>query len=119
MSSPLARDFDMRRHHVSRGLSLPQLIGGAVRGLAIANGAIVALLIYTTYSSGWQVPLACLALGVAMHALLAWLTSRDPWWSRILNVYNLYGDVYDSRPWHGTSHSVFRRPYGFDSDLPC
>ncbi|SPS02324.1 conjugal transfer protein [Cupriavidus taiwanensis] len=109
----------MRKHHVSIGLSMPRLIAGAVRGLAIANGTIVALLIYVTYRSGWEIPAAIFVSGLCNHALLAWLTSRDPWWNQILNVYNTYGDLYDSVPWHGNSHPVFRRPYGFDSDLPC
>jgi type IV secretion system protein VirB3 len=46
----------MRKHHVSIGLSMPRLIAGAVRTLAIANGTITALLIYVTYRSGWQIP---------------------------------------------------------------
>ena len=109
----------MRKHHVSIGLSMPRLIAGAVRTLAIANGTITALLIYVTYRSGWQIPASFFVLGLSVHALLAWLTSRDPWWNQILNLYNQYGDLYESLPWHGKSHPVFRRPYGFDSDLPC
>ena len=52
----------MRSHHVSRSLSLPRMIGGAVRGLAIANGTITALLIYVTYRAGWQLPVAALVI---------------------------------------------------------
>lgn len=109
----------MREHHVSIGLSRPRQIGGAVRGLAIANGTIVALLVYVTFRSGWKIPVAVVLMGLAFHALLRWLTTRDPWWNQILSVYNTYGDVYESGPWHGKLHSLFRRPYGFDSDLPC
>jgi type IV secretion system protein VirB3 len=42
-------------------------------------------------------------MGLSVHALLAWLTSRDPWWNQILNLYNQYGDLYESLPWHGKS----------------
>ncbi|WP_416046834.1 conjugal transfer protein [Cupriavidus basilensis] len=109
----------MRSHHVSRSLSLPRMIGGAVRGLAIANGTITALLIYVTYRAGWQLPVAALVFGIVVHGLLRWITTRDPWWNQVLNVFNHYGDVYDSMPWHGRMRARFRRPYGFDSDLPC
>lgn len=109
----------MREHHVSIGLSRPRQIGGAVRGLALANALIVVLLVYVTFRSGWKIPAAFIVLGMFSHWLLAWLTSRDPWWNQVLNIYNQYGDLYDSAPWHGKLHALFRRPYGFDSDLPC
>ncbi len=56
----------MRQHAVSRSLSLPRMLGGAVRGLAIANGTITALLCYATYTGGfWTVAgffcLACVS----------------------------------------------------------
>ncbi|GJG97763.1 conjugal transfer protein [Cupriavidus pauculus] len=109
----------MRARHVSIGLSRPRQIGGAVRGLAIANGTIVALLVYVTFRSGWKIPLAVIAMGMAHHALLRWLTSIDPWWNQVLGAYNRYGDWYEAIPWHGKTHTLFRRPYGFDSELPC
>lgn len=106
-------------HRVSRGLSLPRLVGGAVRGLAIANGTVTALLCYSTRDGGWMVAGGFLCLGICSHLLLRWLTTRDPWWNQVLNVYNHYGDIYEPTPWHGKFHARFRRPYGFDSDLPC
>jgi hypothetical protein len=48
-----------------------------------------------------------------------WLTNKDPWWNQILMVYDRYGDLYEPGPWHGKLGARFRRPYGFDSDLPC
>jgi type IV secretory pathway TrbD component len=44
----------MRQHKVSRSLSLPRMIGGVVRGFAIANGTLTAVLVYITYRAGWQ-----------------------------------------------------------------
>lgn len=109
----------MRQHSVSRSLSLPRTIGGAVRSLAIVNGTITALLIYATYAGGIWFMLGFFLCGCGMHLYLRWLTTRDPWWFANLGVYNHYGDVYDSIPWHGKLAARFRRPYGFDSDLPC
>jgi type IV secretory pathway TrbD component len=109
----------MRSHHVSRSLSLPRMMGGAVRGYALANGTITALLCYATHDGGWQIFCGFLLLGMGFHALLRWLTNKDPWWNQLLTVYNHYGDLYESMPWHGRLHARFRRPYGFDSDLPC
>jgi len=109
----------MRSHKVSRSLSLPRMMGGAVRGLAIANGTVTALLCYSTYTAGWLVILGFLSLGIVVHLVLRWLTERDPWWNLILNIYNQYADVYESVPWHGRFTQRNRRPYGFDSDLPC
>jgi len=43
----------MRKHEVSRGLSLPRQMGGADRGLAIFNGTLTALLV----NGGEKVPL--------------------------------------------------------------
>lgn len=109
----------MRQHHVSRSLSLPRTLGGAVRGLAIANGTITALLCYSTMNGGWQVVMGFFLLGMIAHALLRWFTDRDPWWNLVLTVYNHYADIYEPVPWHGKASQQFRRPYGFDSDLPC
>ncbi|WP_316157708.1 conjugal transfer protein [Cupriavidus sp. BIC8F] len=109
----------MRQHAVSRSLSLPRMLGGAVRGLAIANGTITALLCYATYTGGFWTVAGFFVLGLCVHLFLRWLTTSDPWWNLVLNVYNHYGDVYESAPWHGKFSPRFRRPYGFDSDLPC
>ncbi|MCK4118408.1 conjugal transfer protein [Ralstonia nicotianae] len=109
----------MRQHKVSRSLSLPRTVGGAVRGFAIANGTVTALLIYATFSAGWQMVAGFAALGTTSHLLLRWLTNRDPWWNQILLVYDLYADVYEPGPWHGKFAARFQRPYGFDAYLPC
>ncbi|MDC6179992.1 conjugal transfer protein [Ralstonia solanacearum] len=109
----------MRQHKVSRSLSLPRMIGGVVRGFAIANGTLTAVLVYITYQAGWQFIVGFLALGMVSHMALRWLTNKDPWWNQILTVYDRYGDLYEPGPWHGKLGARFRRPYGFDSDLPC
>lgn len=109
----------MRQHKVSRSLSLPRMIGGVVRGFAIANGTLTAVLVYITYRAGWQLICGFLALGMVVHMALRWLTNKDPWWNQILMVYDRYGDLYEPGPWHGKLGARFRRPYGFDSDLPC
>ncbi|CAN7792530.1 VirB3 family type IV secretion system protein [Caballeronia sp. dw_19] len=102
----------MRSHKVSRGLSLPREMGGADRGLAIFNGMMTALLCYTSMSPMF------LALGVLCHFFLRWKTSTDPWWRLVMLVYNRYPDVYEPGP--SSKFNVrFKRPYGFDQDLPC
>ena len=70
----------MRQHKVSRSLSLPRMIGGVVRGFAIANGTLTAVLVYITYRAGWQFICGFLALGMVVHMALRWLTNKDPWW---------------------------------------
>jgi type IV secretion system protein TrbD len=97
---------------VSRSLSLPRQMGGADRGLAIANGTMTLLLCYSS-RSGWFLP-----LGIIGHFALRWLSQRDPWWRDILLQYNRYPDIYDSVP-ATKSSPRFKRPYGFDQDLPC
>jgi type IV secretion system protein TrbD len=97
---------------VSRSLSLPRQMGGADRSLAIANGTITLLLCYSSMTPSF------LVVGVALHFLLRWKSSRDPWWRDVSKVYNQFGDVYEPGPaWKFSSR--FRRPYGFDQDLPC
>ena len=102
----------MRQHKVSRGLSLPRQMGGADRMLAILNGTITALLTYTSWTTSF------LALGVVVHLYLRWRSSKDPWWRLVMLVYNRYPDVYAPEP-HGKFSARFKRPYGFDQDLPC
>ena len=88
------------------------MVAGADRFLAILNGTITALLCYSSMSPWF------LAIGFGTHALLRWVTQRDPWWRRILIVYNRYGDTYEpnvSLPFA----TRYKRPYGFDTDLPC
>jgi type IV secretory pathway TrbD component len=97
---------------VSRSLSLPRQMGGADRGLAIANGAATLLLCITS-RSGWF-----LLLGIVGHFALRWLSQRDPWWRDVLLVYNRYPDIYEPVPTSKAS-ARYKRPYGFDQDLPC
>ncbi|CAM2158329.1 type IV secretion system protein TrbD (plasmid) [Pararobbsia alpina] len=102
----------MRKHKVSRSLSLPRTMGGADRFLAILNGTMTALLCYSSMSPWF------FAVGFASHIFLRWVTQKDPWWRQILIVYNRYGDSYEpdaSLP----SSQRYKRPYGFDSDLSC
>jgi type IV secretory pathway TrbD component len=97
---------------VSRGLSLPRQMGGADRGLAIANGTMTALLCYSSMTPTF------LVVGIAVHWLLRWKSSKDPWWKQVMTVYNRYADVYQPMP--TTKFSArFKRPYGFDQDLQC
>jgi type IV secretion system protein TrbD len=97
---------------VSRSLSLPRQMGGADRTLAIANGTITLLLCYSSMTP------AFLVVGVALHFLLRWKSSRDPWWRDVSKVYNQFADVYELTPsWKFSAR--FKRPYGFDQDLPC
>jgi type IV secretion system protein TrbD len=97
---------------VSRGLSLPRQMGGADRGLAIANGTMTLLLCYSSMTPTF------LVIGIAVHWLLRWKSSKDPWWKEVMMVYSRYADVY--RPMPTSKFSArFKRPYGFDQDLPC
>lgn len=97
---------------VSRSLSLPRQMGGADRTLAIANGTVTLLLCYTSMTP------AFLVVGIALHMLLRWKSSRDPWWREVNRVYDRYADIYEPIP--TTKFSArFKRPYGFDQDLPC
>jgi type IV secretory pathway TrbD component len=97
---------------VSRSLSLPRQMGGADRGLAIANGTLTLLLCYSSMT------LAFLPVGIVGHWLLRWLSQKDPWWREIMLVYNRYPDIYEPMP--TTKFAArFKRPYGFDQDLPC
>ncbi|TDY48074.1 type IV secretion system protein VirB3 [Paraburkholderia rhizosphaerae] len=97
---------------VSRSLSLPRQMGGADRGLAIFNGTITLLLCYASTTP------AFLPIGIGVHWLLRWKTQRDPWWRQIMVVYNRYPDVYEPGP-SAKFAARFKRPYGFDQDLPC
>jgi type IV secretion system protein TrbD len=97
---------------VSRGLSLPRQMGGADRGLAIANGTMTMLLCYSSMTPTF------LVVGIAVHWLLRWKSSKDPWWKQVMMVYNRYADVYQPMPTSKFS-ARFKRPYGFDQDLPC
>ncbi|APA90388.2 VirB3 family type IV secretion system protein (plasmid) [Paraburkholderia sprentiae WSM5005] len=97
---------------VSRSLSLPRQMGGADRGLAIANGTMTMLLCYTSMTPTF------LVVGIAVHWLLRWKSSKDPWWKQVMLVYNRYADVYEPLPTTRFS-ARFKRPYGFDQDLPC
>lgn len=97
---------------VSRSLSLPRQMGGADRVLAIANGLGVGLLCYAAMTPTF------LVIGVGVHLLLRWKTARDPWWREVMIVYNRYPDVYE--PLASAKFDIrFKRPYGFDQDLPC
>ncbi|MGF6735545.1 type IV secretory pathway TrbD component [Paraburkholderia youngii] len=97
---------------VSRGLSLPRQMGGADRGLAIANGTLTLLLCYTSMT------VAFLPVGCVIHWVLRWKSSRDPWWRDVMLVYNHYPDIHEPLP-SGKFSARFKRPYGFDQDLPC
>ncbi|OLL30089.1 conjugal transfer protein [Burkholderia sp. SRS-W-2-2016] len=101
-----------QRTRVSRSLSLPRQMGGADRGLAIANGTMTMLLCYTSMTPTF------LVVGIAVHWLLRWKSSKDPWWKQVMLVYNRYADVYEPVPTAKFS-ARFKRPYGFDQDLPC
>lgn len=91
---------------------MPRQLGGAERGLAIVNGTITTLLCYSAMT------LTFLVVGIAIHWVLRWLSSTDPWWRAILVVYNRYPDVHE--PLASAEFSTrFKRPYGFDQDLPC
>jgi type IV secretory pathway TrbD component len=87
-------------------------MGGADRGLAIANGTMTMLLCYSSMTPTF------LFVGIAIHWLLRWKSAKDPWWKQVMLVYNRYADVYEPLP--TTKFSArFKRPYGFDQDLPC
>lgn len=87
-------------------------MGGADRPFALINGVSTALLCYSARSASF------LVIGFAVHALLRWKTSKDPWWRETMIVYNRYPDLYECGP--ATKFSArFKRPYGFDQDLPC
>ena len=102
---------------VSRSLSLPRQIGGADRVLALANGLVTVMLCYSTgFDLGSCV--GFVTMGVCMHFFLRWMSSRDPWWRVVMLVYNRYPDVHEPSPSIKAS-ARFRRPYGFDQDLPC
>jgi type IV secretory pathway TrbD component len=87
-------------------------MGGADRGLAIANGTLTALLCYSSTTPTF------LVVGVAIHLLLRWKSSRDPWWKDVLVVYNRFPDVHEPTT-TGRFSARFKRPYGFDQDLSC
>ncbi|WP_430231694.1 conjugal transfer protein [Paraburkholderia tropica] len=106
-----------KRIKVSRALSLPRQIGGADRVLALGNGLITVLLCYSCGFDLVMIP-AFVGLGIGVHVFLRWMSARDPWWRVVLIIYNRYPDVHEASPMHKTS-ARFRRPYGFDQDLPC
>lgn len=114
MSAP---EGGRHRAKVSRSLSLPRQIGGADRMLALANGFVTTLLIY---ACGFDpvVSAAFVAVGVSGHFFLKWMSARDPWWRLVMLAYNRYPDVHEPSPMQRGS-ARFRRPYGFDQDLPC
>lgn len=114
MSAP---EGGRHRAKVSRSLSLPRQIGGADRMLALANGFVTTLLIY---ACGFDpvVSAAFVAVGVSGHFFLKWMSARDPWWRLVMLAYNRYPDVHEPSPMQKGS-ARFRRPYGFDQDLPC
>ena len=87
-------------------------MGGADRGLAIANGTMTMLLCYSSMTPTF------LVVGIGVHWLLLWKSSKDPWWKQVMTVYNRYADVYSPMPTSKFS-ARFKRPYGFDQDLPC
>jgi type IV secretion system protein VirB3 len=87
-------------------------MGGADRGLAIANGTMTMLLCYSSMTPTF------LVVGIGVHWLLRWKSSKDPWWKQVMTVYNRYADVYEPMPTSKFS-ARFKRPYGFDQDLPC
>lgn len=87
-------------------------MGGADRGLAIANGTMTMLLCYSSMTPTF------LVVGIAVHWLLRWKSAKDPWWKEVMTVYNRYADVYEPMPTSKFS-ARFKRPYGFDQDLPC
>lgn len=90
-------------------------MGGADRGLAITNGTMVALLCYSSPLSATPV---FFLLGLGVHWLLRWKSSKDPWWREVMKGFNQYADIYEPRP-ASKSSVKFKRPYGFDQDLPC
>jgi type IV secretion system protein TrbD len=114
MSAPKA---GRNRATVSRSLSLPRQIGGADRTLALANGFITCLVVY---ACGFDpvVSAAFVAVGIGVHIFLKWMSARDPWWRQVMLAYNRYPDVHEPSPMQKGS-ARFRRPYGFDQDLPC
>ena len=97
---------------VSRGLSLPRQMGGADRALAILNGTMTLLLCYSSMTPTF------LVIGIGVHWLLRWKSNRDPWWRDVMLVYNHYPDMHEPLPSSRFS-ARFKRPYGFDQDLPC
>ncbi|MBB6106490.1 type IV secretion system protein VirB3 [Paraburkholderia bannensis] len=114
MSAP---ESGRNRAKVSRSLSLPRQIGGADRMLAMANGFVTAML---CYACGFDlvVSAAFISVGAGVHFFLKWMSARDPWWRLVMLAYNRYPDVHEPSPMQkGTAR--FRRPYGFDQDLPC
>jgi len=101
-----------RQHTVAQSLSLPRLVGGADRVFAILNGTVAAVLSYATFS------LYFLPIAVVLHIWLRWMTTQDPWWRELLPVYDRFPDVYE--PWPSRKMGArFKRPHGFDRDLPC
>ncbi|MFM0305698.1 hypothetical protein PQQ99_36895 [Paraburkholderia sediminicola] len=55
-------------------------MGGADRGLAIASGTLTILLCYSSTTP------AFLVVGVGLHWLLRWKSSKDPWWRLLTNA---------------------------------
>ncbi len=60
-------------------LTQPIMFGGVPRGFAIANGTITAVIALPL-----GLPLLGVPLGLAAHAVAAWMTRRDPHFFEIL-----------------------------------
>lgn len=69
----------MAQRIIHLSLVRPQLLGGVPRKFAVVNAAMTAMLINLTYSLGMPLILvACVALGVVTHKLLARAVKKDP-----------------------------------------
>lgn len=100
-----------RKSKVHAALFEPKTIGGVEHSLAVMNGTLAVVFVIGLEFAAY-IPVAVLA-----HALLAYVTKRDP---RIRQIYRRYirqGDRYD--PWPHSKQRYNARPKGFGRGMLC
>ncbi len=96
--------------HYSLMESVPTF-AGAEKSFAIVNISFTAAMVMA--AQAWQFVLP----GLIAHALLAWLTKRDPLMRVIYFRYVRQGARYD--PWPRERQKLNARPKGFCRGAPC
>ncbi|MFN7753293.1 MAG: VirB3 family type IV secretion system protein [Pseudomonadota bacterium] len=100
-----------RQSPVHAALLEQPMLGGVESRVAIVNATLAAALVMGFGLWGW-VPAA-----VAVHALAARATRRDPWARQVYAAYLRQADHYD--PWPRVGSTRGQRPLGFGRDLLC
>jgi len=103
--------YEPRRTPVHRSLMEIKTIAGVERRIAIVNITIAAALTMAMHVWGY------VAAAALLHAVLAYLTKRDPFLRPIYIRYNTQADAYD--PWPHAVQRGGHRPYGFGRGVLC